>query len=326
MTTELTLAFPSKGRIKEMTEDFVRSCDLTVKASGRNYSGTVVQIPGIRVMYCRPTEIPELLFEGKIDGGITGEDLLREFLNERPFTYISLGLGFGKASLVTAVPKSWTDVEEMSDLADVCSEIRHGHSRGMRVATGFPNMTRWFFHEKGINDFRIIESSGATEGTPMAGISDVIVDITSTGSTLANNDLKTLRDGTLLESQICFFLSTKSSWNNQKCALIREFLTRIETRQQSSDLFSVRFTFPEESAQTVAREFQRPQDRFVIVGKTRDGSQVGEVLTAKNKLFDLSAKLSEKGASNITASKVDYLLGEKSKTYLKFMELLGRTA
>ena len=97
------------------------------------------------------------------------------------------GLGFGFANVVVAVPQAWIDVRDMADIDDVATAFRHHHGRKMRVATKYINLTRDFFSAHGIIDYRIVESSGATEGAPAAGTAEMIVDITTTGTTLAAN-------------------------------------------------------------------------------------------------------------------------------------------
>src|SRR2546421_11396151 len=100
------------------------------------------------------------------------------------------GLGFGFANVVVAVPQAWIDVRSMADLDDVATDFRLRHNRKMRVATKYVNLTRAFFAEQGIVDYRIVESAGATEGAPATGTAELIVDITTTGATLAANGLK----------------------------------------------------------------------------------------------------------------------------------------
>ena len=78
-------------------------------------------------------------------------------------------LGFGYANVVVAVPQAWIDVRTMADLDDVATAFRHTHGRKMRVATKYINLTRDFFSQHGVIDYRIVESSGATEGAPAAG-------------------------------------------------------------------------------------------------------------------------------------------------------------
>ena len=94
------------------------------------------------------------------------------------------GLGFGFANVVVAVPQAWIDVRTMADVDDVATAFRHNHDRKMRVATKYVNLTREFFSAHGVIDYRIVESSGATEGAPAAGTAEMIVDITTSGATL----------------------------------------------------------------------------------------------------------------------------------------------
>ncbi len=132
---------------------------------------------------------------------VTGEDLIRETLSsadER--VQIEARLGFGHADVVVAVPEVWYDVSTMADLDDVAADFRQRHGRRLRIATKYWRLTQQFFSQMhGIQVYRIVESLGATEGAPASGSADIIVDITSTGSTLHANHLKVLDDGVILE-------------------------------------------------------------------------------------------------------------------------------
>jgi ATP phosphoribosyltransferase len=98
----------------------------------------------------------------------------------------------------------WLDVDTMADLDDVAADFRQRHGRRLRIATKYWRLTQQFFSgAHGIQVYRIVESLGATEGAPAAGSADVIVDITTTGSTLRANHLKVLSDGVILRSQAC---------------------------------------------------------------------------------------------------------------------------
>ncbi len=170
-------------------------------ASHRGYQGRIVAAPEIQIAFLSATEIAAQLKSGKIDAGITGEDVLRESI---PPTDDSVEIirrfDFGQANVIVAVPECWLDVTAMSDLDEVAEQFYANHNRRLRVATKYKNLTRRFFGAHGISGYRIVESAGATEGAPAAGTADVIVDITTTGSTLAANQLKILDDGLILES------------------------------------------------------------------------------------------------------------------------------
>lgn len=199
----LILAVPSKGRMMDDAAALFEKAGCPIERGGdsRGYRGRLKGVAGVDVAFFSAGEIAQNLKDGKIDLGITGEDLLREKLEpDDPSTEILVRLGFGAADVVVAVPECWLDVAEMRDLDEVSETFYERHGRRLRVATKYHKLTRRFFSAKGVTGYRIIESLGATEGAPAAGIAEVIVDITSTGSTLAANHLKILDDGVILRS------------------------------------------------------------------------------------------------------------------------------
>jgi ATP phosphoribosyltransferase len=103
----------------------------------------------------------------------------------------------------------------MADLDDVTTGFRAQHNRRMRVATKYINLSRTFFASHGIVDYRIVESAGATEGAPAVGTAEMIVDITTTGATLAANGLKVLDDGVILRSQANLVASREADWSSE---------------------------------------------------------------------------------------------------------------
>ena len=96
--------------------------------------------------------------------------------------------------------------------AEIALPFRRTHGRWYRVATKYLNLTRRFFAAKGLADYRIVESLGATEGTPAAGTAELIVDITTTGTTLAANGLRILDDGLVLRSEANLIASRSAVW------------------------------------------------------------------------------------------------------------------
>ena len=200
----LTLAIPSKGRLKDATEALFANAGLSLERNGsdRLYRASLQGLEGIDVALLSAAEIAAALRDGKADLGVTGEDLLHETMApEDGRTATLLRLGFGPADVVVAVPAAWLDVATMADLDDVSVGFYARHGRRLRVATKYPNLTRRFFASKGVTGYRTVESLGATEGAPAAGIAEAIVDITTTGATLAANALKILDDGVILKSQ-----------------------------------------------------------------------------------------------------------------------------
>ncbi len=207
----ITLALPSKGRLKEEALGVLKNAGLSVilPKDQRNYRAQVKGESQIDILFLSASEIARELGYGSVDLGVTGEDLIRETLSsadER--VQIEARLGFGHADVVVAVPEVWYDVSTMADLDDVAADFRQRHGRRLRIATKYWRLTQQFFSQMhGIQVYRIVESLGATEGAPASGSADIIVDITSTGSTLHANHLKVLDDGVILKSQACLVSS-----------------------------------------------------------------------------------------------------------------------
>lgn len=199
----LTLAIPSKGRLMESAQELFEKAGYKIERLGtdRGYRGALVGLDNVEVAFLSASEIAANLKDGKIDAGITGEDLLREAIApDNQIADVALRLNFGPANVVVAVPECWLDVAVMADLDDVAEQFYQTHGRRLRVATKYLALTRRFFAEKGVTGYRIVESLGATEGAPAAGTAELIVDITTSGATLLANALKILDDGLILQS------------------------------------------------------------------------------------------------------------------------------
>lgn len=226
----ITVAIPSKGRLKERSVEIFAQAGLPVALpdDARSYRAAVETLPGIEIAFLSASEIARELIAGNIHLGITGEDLAREAIAapEAVLEFV-LPLGFGHADVVVAVPDAWIDVETMSDLDDVAAGFRARHGRRLRIATKYWQLTQNFFAGHGIAVYRIVESLGATEGAPAAGTADVIVDITSTGATLAANHLKVLEDGVILRSQAILLRSKTAQFSRQDSELADSLIARI---------------------------------------------------------------------------------------------------
>ncbi|MFK8034882.1 MAG: ATP phosphoribosyltransferase [Hyphomicrobiales bacterium] len=231
--SKLILAIPSKGRLKEQSENIFRDAGFSIESVGsaRSYFGRLTGFEGgesIDISFLSAGEIAREAMRGTIHLGITGEDLVRETLrdvNEK--IALIKPLGFGHADVVVAVPESWIDVNSMEDLDDVAANFRRHYGRRLRVATKYWMLTQSYFASHGLGVYRIVESLGATEGAPAAGSADIIVDITSTGSTLTANHLKILSDGVVLKSQANLIGSKTVAWTSEDLGLARQMLERM---------------------------------------------------------------------------------------------------
>ena len=225
MKNLITIGLPSKGRLKESSISFLDKNNLKLTTNGgeRNYFAEVENFPNIKIIYLHAKEIIQRIGDDTLDIGISGLDLLNESAaNLRQKIEIKKKLDFGLANVVIAVPGDWIDVQTLADLEEVSFDFRDKKNTRLRVATKYPNLTNTFLVSKGITQYKIVPSLGATETYPFIGSSEIITDITSTGKTLKDNNLRILKDGLILKSQACIFYSKK------KAAKLQPFLNSLK--------------------------------------------------------------------------------------------------
>ena len=225
MKNLITIGLPSKGRLKESSISFLDKNNLKLTTNGgeRNYFAEVENFPNIKIIYLHAKEIIQRIGDDTLDIGISGLDLLNESAaNLKQKIEIKKKLDFGLANVVIAVPNDWIDVQTLADLEEVSFDFRDKKNTRLRVATKYPNLTNTFLVSKGITQYKIVPSLGATETYPFIGSSEIITDITSTGKTLKDNNLRILKDGLILKSQACIFYSKK------KAAKLQPFLNSLK--------------------------------------------------------------------------------------------------
>ncbi len=225
MKNLITIGLPSKGRLKESSIRFLDKNNLKIITNGgeRNYFAEVENFPNIKIIYLHAKEIIQRIGDDTLDIGISGLDLLNESAaNLKQKIEIKKKLDFGLADVVIAVPDDWIDVQTVADLEEVSFDFRDKKNTRLRVATKYPNLTNAFLVSKGVTQYKLVASLGATETYPFIGSSEIITDITSTGKTLKDNNLRILKDGLILKSQACLFYSKK------KAAKLQPFLNSLK--------------------------------------------------------------------------------------------------
>ena len=320
MSAPLIIAVPAKGRLQENAEEFFARAGMKlVKPRGaRDYRGAVAGMSGVEVAYLSASEIADALAQGTIHLGVTGEDLLRELIPDMDRRVVIVeGLGFGFANVVVAVPQAWIDVRSMADLDDVATAFRLKHDRKMRVATKYINLTRDFFSHLGIVDYRIVESSGATEGAPAAGSAELIVDITTTGTTLAANGLKIVDDGTILKSQANLVASRGATWGEAERETARRILDRIAAQARARAYREVRTRFPGCNDAMLAEA----KNRFGVVAPFGGPTSSG-MLTLHcppGTVYDLACFMRERGAQSITVAEIEYVFSPDNPLFARLV-------
>src|SRR5829696_2355248 len=302
----LILAVPSKGRLQENAAAFFGRAGLTLMQAGgaRDYRGALADVPDVDVLFLSASEIVTQLGAGSAHLGVTGEDLVRESLAD-PDSAVELltPLGFGRANVVVAVPQAWIDVRTMTDLDEVAADLRARHGRKMRVATKYVNLTRRFFAEQGVADYRIVESLGATEGAPASGAAELIVDITTTGATLAANALKVLDDGVILRSEANLVASLKAQWGARARSAAATVLTRIAGEEAARTTREIRACV--DPGQADLDDLAARYDARPPAGR-EDGRELVLHCPAA-RVFELVDELLGRGAEDVTVRTLDYV-------------------
>jgi ATP phosphoribosyltransferase len=206
-------------------------------------------------------------------------------------------------------------VRTMADLDDVATSFRHKHDRRLRVATKYVNLTRAFFSQHGIIDYRIVESSGATEGAPAAGTAELIIDITTTGATLTANALKVVEDGVILRSQANLVAARGATWDSAARETARVILDRIAAQARARSFREVRARFAACDAKLVSQA----QEKFGVTtpfgGPTSSGMLTLHCPPAQ--VYALTSFLRENGAEAVAVADLDYVFSRDNPLYAK---------
>lgn len=300
----LILAFPSKGRLKDQVEAWLADCGVMLRLTGgaRGYIASLDGYEGVEVRLTSAAEIAAGLAAGDVHLGVTGEDLLSEAASEG--LLLLLALGFGRADLVVAAPRSWIDVQAMADVDDIAHDILARTGRRLRVATKYPAQTRRFFAAHGVADYRIVESGGATEGAPAAGVAELVVDITTTGATLAANGLKALDDGLILMSQARLAAGLNAPWDKRRLQFARRLLTVFEARARGRTIASVVWPLAQETAARGA---------IAAYARAPDAERANGALVGRDDLFAAMEALARAGVGPVSVTQPAYVFAATSE-------------
>lgn len=328
--SHLRLLLPSDGDLHQPTLDFLRNCGLSVlRPNSRRYTATLPAIPGVEVLFQRTADIATKVEDGSAELGITGLDrLLEKREDERRAAVLIENLGYGRCDLVLAVPDSWLDVTSLADLADLALEFRQ-QGKQLRIATKYPRLLSVFLYERGINYFTMAPASGTLEAAPTAGYADLIADLTATGTTLKENRLKMLFDGTILSSQACLLANSHVlSASNAARELARSITELMEAHMRAEPYYRLTANVQSPSPESVsAMVLSRPALaglRGPTVARVHSVTEEDwfsvSLLVKKDHLLDAVDHLRDCGAVDVAASQLSYLFDSRSQAYA---ELFG---
>lgn len=219
----LKLAIQKEGRLTDETLEFLRKSGLEFESYKQRLFSSCRNFP-LEILYVRNDDIPDYVASGTVDLGIVGQNILNE---ERPKVKKLLNLRYGFCSLIIAVPKE----SEIKDIQGL---------KNKTIATSYPESTRKFFLGNNI-PVEVVSISGSVEITPALGVAQAIVDLTSTGSTLALNDLRAL---TKVYDSEAVLIANEQTLVNGKKDLLSKLLTRFKGVLSAKDYKYVMMNAP----------------------------------------------------------------------------------
>ncbi len=284
----LKIAIPNKGRLSEKIYDILNCAGLVFPSKDERTLQVTTKDKKYSIIFVRTQDIPMFVENGIADIGFTGFDILTELKSN---VNKIMDLDFGYCEMVVAV-KDEDTYKTSSDLP-----------QDLKIATSFPNIAREYFEKLGKNP-KIIEVSGATEITPRLGLSDVVVDITSSGSTLKSNKLRII-DKILESTAVVIANKTLSEEKQEKTEIIlRALKSVIDAREKKylmahvpkSSLDEIRALLPGLSSPTI----------MTLAGD--DDHVVMHVVVDADKVFDSIDSLKKLGGQGILIMTVDQMV------------------
>jgi ATP phosphoribosyltransferase len=332
--SNLRFALPSTGALYDGTAELLAGCGLAVRrANSRRYTADIPALPGVDVLFQRQSDITTEVDGGSADIGVVGLDRYSESRLERGDTVlVHDGLGFGTSSLVIAVPDSWLDVTSMADLADITLEFR-AKGRDLRIASKYQRLVKRFLNMNGVNYVSMVSVSGGLEAAPVMGYADIIADITATGTTLRENGLRILVDGTIIDSQAVIVGNGRALANDpEKLTLTRKLLEKIEASLRANRYQRVTGDIQGESEDEVVRQVMKRRELAGVDGPTISAVHTGnnsswftvQVLVQKTDLTEVVNHFRDLGGIGIAATDVQYAYRERCDSYDQLVENLAR--
>ena len=331
----LRIALPSNADWQEPTLDFLNSCGLPVeRVNSRRYTGHLPSVPGAIVLFQRAADIPGQIEAGDAEVGLAGLD---QYLETHPEngqgTLLVERLGFRGADLVFAVPESWHQITSADDLATLAQLYADG-GKPLRVATKYPRLTEKYLKALNTDKFSIIVAGGTLEAAPAMGYADCIADITSSGNTLRENQLKTISGGTIVKSQACLFANRDLlSRDDDALAGVRILLELIEARLRASEFYSIIANIQGDSPSQIAGHIQSHPEIAGIEGPTvsqvfsKDGETGWYAVTMvveRDKVITAVDHIRGIGGNGIIVFPTTYVFEAKCTAYDNLLEQLGR--
>lgn len=287
----LRIAIPNKGRLSEDTRELFNQAGLDVQVRGER-ALTASLGDEFEAIFVRAQDVPEFVADGAADAGVTGFDLVSE--SERELDSL-LDLEFGKCRLVVACREE----SSISSVAEIDATSR--------VATAFPSIARSYFSSIRTNP-QIVPISGAAEIAPHLGIADVILDVTSTGSTLRTNGLREICTVMSSTAQLYAAKCRRSTWSPEKLNALEELTGALASVIRARGKRYLMANVPRDSLSAVKAILPGITGPTVVdILNGGDFVAVHSVIQTKS-VYRTIASLKELGAEGILVTRIERLV------------------
>jgi ATP phosphoribosyltransferase len=282
---KLKIAVQKAGRLHDESLALLKDCGISID-NGRDQLKAPAKNFPLEIYYLRNGDIPQYLKDGVVDCAIIGENLLIE---KGDNTKIAEYLGFSKCRVSMAVSKIF-EYDTIKDLS------------GKRIATSYPNTTRKYLKDKGIDaDIHII--NGSVEIAPNIGLADAICDIVSSGSTLFKNNLKEVE--VIMKSEAVLAVSPSISSDVYK--ILEKLQFRIQSVLKGRDSRYVLLNAPNEKLETIMKILPGMRSPTVLPLADEGWSSIHSVV--KQDIFwEVIDQLKEAGAEGILVCPIEKMV------------------
>lgn len=295
-TSRLKIAIQKSGRLSQDCQELLKQCGVKIYWNEQRLIAYAKNMP-IEVLRVRDDDIPGLVFDGVVDLGIVGENVLEELELDRlsanePTSYRRLrGLEFGECRLSLAVAKEseYTGVECLANA---------------RIATSYPNLLKRYMNSRGVS-YKNCLLAGSVEVAPSAGIANAICDLVSSGATLEANGLKEVE--VIYRSKACL-IQRAGELDSYKQSLVDKLLTRIQGIQQASESKYIMLHAPKDKLENIVALLPGVENP-TILPLAHDASKVAmHVVSQENLFWETMERLKEAGASSILVLPIEKML------------------
>lgn len=283
--TVLRIAIQKSGRLYEDSVQLLKECGIELR-NVKDRLRTVSENFPIEVFFLRDDDIPEYVEDGVADIGIVGQNVLAE-KNRKVDTVEALG--FGRCRLSIAIPKAieYTGIQSLE---------------GKRIATSYPHLVKSFLAENKVSA-SIHEISGSVEIAPGIGLSDIIVDLVSSGGTLFMNGLKEAE--IILESQAV--LVARKNLDEEKNAILDKLLFRIRAVKKAKKSKYVLMNAPNDQLENIISLLPGMRSPTILPLAKEGWSSVHSVLS-EDKFWEIIERLKAAGAEGILVVPIEKMI------------------